>query len=175
MLRLAAATAIVAALAGCTGAGYAGYTTTGTVYAEKTYDDPYYDTQPTMVPVHGGVWVVEGRSHPVFYSSGAYWRYDNGYWYRSSYVDDGYVRVRAGVVPRPVVRIDRPTRYVRYRAPVRARVRVVPPAHVRGRVDVRRPHDDRDRVRVRPRDRDRRYDGRYDRRYDDRGRRDRRR
>ena len=153
-----------AALAGCSGG--VGYTATATTSSYKPYGDAYYGeayAQPTMVPVSENVWVVEGRSRPVFFSAGAYWRYDDGTWYRSSYVNDGYVRVRT--VPPYLRQIHRPTRYIRYRAPERSRVRVVPPSDYRGTVRVRRPgdrYDDRyDR-------RDRRYRGgdRYDRRYD---------
>lgn len=133
IVLMAAFGAVVAVTSACTGAGYA---TTGTVYTEKTYD-PYYYDNVTMVPVRENVWVVEGRHRPVFYGSGAYWRYDNGTWYRSRYVDDGYVRVRGTYVPPTIRGIHRPTRYVRYRAPERTRVRVVPPTHFRGRVDVR--------------------------------------
>lgn len=118
---------LMVVLVGCTGRYRAqGYATT-TVSA------------PRMVAVSDGVWVVEGRSEPVFYSDQAYWRYDNGAWYRSSYVDGGFVHVQAGVVPVYVRSIERPRAYVRYRAPARAQVRVVPRTHVRGNVRVQSP------------------------------------
>jgi len=60
-------------------------------------------------------------------------------------VNDGFVRVRVGTVPRVVRRIDRPRRYIRYRAPERRSVRIVPRGHIHGRVDVRRDRDRYDR------------------------------
>jgi len=87
---------------------------------------------PRMVYVDPGVWVVANRADPVFYSDGAYYRYDNGVWYRSGYLG-GWSRVQVGVVPRAVVRIDRPRRYRNYRVRRGARVRAVPRAHVRVR------------------------------------------
>jgi hypothetical protein len=82
-----------------------------------------------MVAVSPGVWVVEDRPDPVFYSDDYYWRYDNGAWYRSSYYDGGFVAVQGGVVPVHVRTIERPRGYVHYQAPPRARVRVAPPHH----------------------------------------------
>ena len=177
IIPAALVTGAFVALSGCTG-GY-GYTATATTYKPGGYyTEGYYAetyAQPTMVPVSENVWVVENRPNPVFFSAGAYWRWDNGTWYRSQYVDDGYVRVRT--VPSYLHRINRPTRYIRYRAPERARVRVVPPGHIRGTVDVRRPgdrryqRDDRYDRRRRIERRDDRYDRRDRRdRYDDRRR-----
>ena len=88
--------------------------------------------QPQMVQVSPGVWAVAEYDQPVFYSNDAYWRYENGYWYRSSYLG-GWTAVSVDVVPRPVVVIDRPARYRRYRARSGVRVRRVPPGHVRVR------------------------------------------
>lgn len=158
VLLTALSAGAIALVAGCTGTY--GYETA--VYS-KGYDDGYYYSQPTMVGVHDGVWAVEGRQYPVFYSSGFYWRYDNDRWYRSPYLDSGYTYVRPRVVPYSVRRIDRPRRYIRYHAPVRERVRVVPRTHIRGSVGVRhdgrrhiqrdRRHIERDRRVVHPRER----------------------
>ena len=151
ILALAAGT--VALVAGCT--GRATYRATASTTYSKPSGYAYVHTQPRMALVHDGVWVVEDRSHPVFYSHGHYYRYDSGVWYRSSYVNDGFVRVRVGAVPRAVLRIDRPRRYVHYHAPARRSVRVVPRGHIHGQVRVR--HDDDRHRRI---DRDRGHRGR---------------
>jgi hypothetical protein len=92
-----------------------------------------------LVSVSPGVWVVEDRPDPVFYSDDYYWRYQGGVWYRSSYDDRSFVVVQPHTVPVHVRTIDRPQRYIHYQAPARARVRVSPP-----------PHPNRARVHVRP-------------------------
>ncbi|HJL17981.1 MAG TPA: hypothetical protein RMH99_20110, partial [Sandaracinaceae bacterium LLY-WYZ-13_1] len=102
------------------GCGSVGYSASATV-------DP-----PQMVALDSGVWVVADYRDPVFYANDVYWRYQNGVWYRSSYLG-GWSRVRVSAVPPRVRRIDRPRRYRRYHAPRRARVRRVPAAHVRRR------------------------------------------
>lgn len=79
--------------------------------------------EPEMVYVAPNVWVVEDYDEPVFYASDSYWLYRGGIWYRSSYYDRSWVRVGVHVVPGHVRRIDRPHRYVRYRAPANARRR----------------------------------------------------
>jgi hypothetical protein len=79
--------------------------------------------EPEMVYVGPNVWVVEDYDEPVFYASDSYWLYRGGIWYRSSYYDRSWVRVGVHIVPAQVRRIDRPHRYVRYRAPANARRR----------------------------------------------------
>lgn len=74
-----------------------------------------------LVWVGPGLWVVESWDEPVFYFDDLYWTIRGGYWYRSDYYTDGWVRAR--VVPPRITRIRRPRRYVRYRAPARAKVR----------------------------------------------------
>lgn len=90
-----------------------------------------------LVSVSPGVWVVEDRSDPVFYSDDYYWRYQGGVWYRSTYDDRSFVVVEPHTVPVHVRTIDRPQRYIHYQAPARARVRVAPPHSPRARVHVR--------------------------------------
>ena len=82
---------------------------------------------PNLVLVEGDVWVVEDYDEPVFYTEGFYWRYMGGVWYRSEVHHANWVRVT--VVPASVQRIDQPTRYVHYAAPVGAEKRVGPPDH----------------------------------------------
>jgi len=114
-------------------------------------------TPPRLVYVSPGVQVVYDYHEPVFYSDGYYWRNDGYVWYRSSYHSHGWVRADA-YVPAAIVRIDRPSYYVRYRGEVRGRVYEQPAYHPQ-RVQVRtapsravihdnRPHGE---VRVRAR------------------------
>lgn len=70
--------------AGCATSGY------GTYYASATY------TTPDLVYVAPGVRVIANYDVPIFYSGGAYWLYDRGYWYRSPRYTGGWV-----YVPRP--------------------------------------------------------------------------
>jgi len=86
----------------------------------------YSYSQPTLVAIGPDLWVVENYERPIFYSDGYYWRYDNRTWYRSYRGDSAWVRVDYGYVPHTVARIDRPHRYVHYRAP-RGYVRRTPP------------------------------------------------
>jgi len=85
---------------------------------------------PTLVAIDGGVWVVADYDDPVFFYSNTYWRWAGGVWYRSSYVNSGWVRVQVNVVPAHVRRIEHPRRYVHYHAPRGARTRAVPERHV---------------------------------------------
>lgn len=89
-------------------------------------------TTPTrLVAVSPGVWTVYDYGEPVFYASGSYWWWNGNVWYRSSYVDHGWVYVRTSSVPVVVRRIDQPSVYVHYRGG--GAVRSVPPGHVRHR------------------------------------------
>jgi hypothetical protein len=69
--------------------------------------------QPDMVMISPGVYVVTDHDDSVFFHDNYYWRYHNGYWYRSTYHNHGWVAWRNP--PSVVVRIDRPNGYVRYR------------------------------------------------------------
>ena len=87
-------------------------------YAEDgvgvSYSAGYYGAAPGLVEVSPGVQVVYDADYPVFYSDGAYWRYDGGVWYRSGYYNSGWAV--AYDVPVGVRRIDRPYAYAHYRA-----------------------------------------------------------
>jgi hypothetical protein len=142
---------LVMPVLGCTGTGSASLSTSS------------YGSSAELALIGSGVYVVENHPHAVFYSDGYYWRWDDGYWHRSYYYDDGFVRVRRSVVPRAVVRIDRPRRYRYYRARANARRRAI--IRDRQRADRRDRIRDRQRVeRRRDRVRDRqRADQRRDR------------
>lgn len=90
------------------------------------------DTAPSqLVEVSSGVWVVYDYPEAVFYADDAYWWWYQGAWYKSRYADSGWVLVPAAEVPRVVVAIDHPDRYVRYHGD--GARRDVPEAHVGGR------------------------------------------
>ena len=82
------------------------------------------EAEPSLVLVDG-VWVVEDYDEPVFYDEGYYWRFYGGVWYRSHVHHGNWVRI--DVVPTRVRAIDRPTRFVRYRAAANAQKRRGPP------------------------------------------------
>ena len=48
------------------------------------------DGAPGLVEVSPGVDVIADYDYPVFYSDGAYWRYDGGIWYQSTYWGGGW-------------------------------------------------------------------------------------
>jgi hypothetical protein len=108
--------------------------------------------EPEMVYVGPNVWVVEDYDEPVFYSSNSYWLYRGGIWYRSGYYNRGWVRVHGNVVPGHVRRIDRPHRYVHYRAPANARRRgpAVRDHRAPARTQPNRDHRRNERVKARP-------------------------
>jgi hypothetical protein len=102
---------LVATLGGCY--------TTGTVGYRGTYQSGYggagevYATTPDLVTVSPGVQVVADYDEPVFYTDGFYWRFYDGYWYRSNNYATGWYFVERP--PVTVLRIDRPYAYAHYR------------------------------------------------------------
>lgn len=91
------------------------------------YRATYVAPAPGLVYVSPGVEVIADYDYPVFYSGGAYWRYDGGIWYSSRVHNGGWVRARD--VPVAVRGIDRPAGYAHYRAGARATVRSAPRDH----------------------------------------------
>jgi hypothetical protein len=71
-----------------------------------------YVRSPRLEYISPGVQVVADYDYPVFYSGGAYWRYDSGTWLYSHQPYHGFIRAR--VVPRAVLSIDRPYAYTHY-------------------------------------------------------------
>ena len=116
-----------AALAGCYTTGEIGYSGT---YASAPSGE-VYATTPDLVTVSPGVQVVADYDEPVFFSDGFYWRYADGYWYRSAnYYSGWYYYERPPVA---VMRIDRPYAYVHYRPNgyvARRTVRYRPPERI---------------------------------------------
>jgi hypothetical protein len=121
---------LVTALALATGACTVRGRVSGTVVASS---------DPTLVELYPGVWVIEDYNEPVFYADGYYWLYRDDGWFRSSYHTGGWTHVVAA--PQIVVRIERPRAYVRYRAAPGVRVRTGP----RGNIIVRDHRDNRPR------------------------------
>ncbi len=79
---------LLALLAGIAGAGCESY------YGASGY------SSGNLAYVGPGVSVVTGYDYPVFYSNNFYWRYDNGFWYRSPHYYGGWSYYRS---PPPVV------------------------------------------------------------------------
>ena len=72
-----------------------------------------YSADASLVEVEPGVSVVSDYDYPVFYSDGAYWRYNQGYWYQSPYYDRGWTATAS--VPVRVRGIRHPETYAHYR------------------------------------------------------------
>jgi len=100
-----------AALAGCYVSGGADPAYSGGAYATASADG--YAATPDLVTVQPGVQVVADYDEPVFFVDGFYWRFNDGYWYRSNnYYAGWYFYERPPVA---VLRIDRPYTYAHYR------------------------------------------------------------
>jgi hypothetical protein len=84
----------------------------------SVYSNPSYPAEPDRVHLDDGVYVLADYPEPVFFSAGMYWRYDDGYWYRSRVHTGNWSRVHRP--PTAIRRIDRPETYVRYRPGHRA-------------------------------------------------------
>lgn len=83
---------------GCTGSGplaYVGQATT-----------------PDLVVMRPGVQVIAGLDEPIFYNGNDYWRYEGGFWYRSTSHARGWVRVEDA--PVEIRTIERPSLYLHY-------------------------------------------------------------
>jgi hypothetical protein len=102
-----------AALTGCYVQDTAGPGYGGGAYASASADG--YAATPDLVTVQPGVQVVADYDEPVFFVDGFYWRFNDGYWYRSNnYYAGWYFYERPPVA---VLRIDRPYAYSHYRPP----------------------------------------------------------
>jgi hypothetical protein len=119
----------------------------------QVHGHAYVETTPTLVAVGPGLWVVEDHDASVFYNDGYYWRNIDGVWYRSSIHTGAWVRVNRRVIPRTIVRVDRPHAYRHYHARPGVRVKHGPKARpvVRDHRDTRRSERDR-RDKTRERD-----------------------
>ena len=70
----------------------------GTAYAEA--DAPVvFTSEPTLVEVDSGVWVVRDYDQPVYFVDDDYWVFRDGIWYRSHSYEGGWARVDVNVIP----------------------------------------------------------------------------
>ena len=99
---------LAGALGGCYASGDVAYSGGGPAPQAEVYAGT-----PDLVAVGPDVQVVADYDEPVFYSSGFYWRFYDGGWYRSNnYATGWYYYERPPVA---VLRIDRPYAYAHYR------------------------------------------------------------
>lgn len=108
-------------LSGCTTRVY-GYTDTVAYASGPGPAVTYVDTDPDLVVLDDGVYVVCDQADTVYYTGGAYWYYGGGVWYRSTVWGGPRVRVGIGYVP-VTIRGRSHWRYRRYNAPAHLRVR----------------------------------------------------
>ena len=94
----------VALAGGCTGSGQFAYTGQATT--------------PELVVIRPGVQVIAGLDEPIFYNGNDYWRYEGGFWYRSTSHARGWIRVEDA--PVEIRTIERPLLYIRYHGEARA-------------------------------------------------------
>ena len=94
----------VALSGGCTGSGSFAYTG--------------HATPPGLVAIRPGAQVAGDLDESVFYNGYYYWRYQDGFWYRSTSHTRGWVRVEDA--PVEIRTIERPSLYIRYHGEARA-------------------------------------------------------
>ncbi len=99
----------------------------GTAYTEA--DAPVvFTSEPTLVEVDSGVWVVRDYDQPVYFVDEDYWVFRDGIWYRSHTYDGGWARVEVNVIPAVIVHRDH-RMFVRYHGAATAQTRVAPRRH----------------------------------------------
>jgi hypothetical protein len=105
----------------------------GSAYAEA--DAPVvFTSEPTLVEVDSGVWVVRDYDQPVYFVDDDYWVFRDGIWYRSHSYEGGWARVDVNVIPAVIVHRDH-RMFVHYHGAATAQTRVAPR---RGHGDERR-------------------------------------
>jgi hypothetical protein len=119
----------VVALLGATLLGSAGCVAHAQGAASAEADAPVvFTSEPTLVEVDSGVWVVRDYDQPVYFVNDDYWVIRDGVWYRSHTYDGGWARVEVNVVPVLIVHRDHRL-YVRYHGAATAQTRVAPRRH----------------------------------------------
>ncbi len=98
----ACAVLVAASLAGCAGTG------------DVQYAGEVHVTSPQLVQLSPGVQVIADADEPIFFVSGDYWLYRDGYWFRSKDYRSGYARVEYQRVPQELRDVDRPQLYAHY-------------------------------------------------------------
>jgi hypothetical protein len=114
----------VVALFGATLLGSAGCVAHAQGAASAGAEAPVvFTSEPTLVEVDGGVWVVQDYDQPVYFVEDDYWVIRDGVWYRSHAYDGGWARVEVNVVPAIIVHRDHHL-YVHYHGAATAQTRV---------------------------------------------------
>jgi len=94
----------------------------GAAYADA--DAPVvFNSEPTLVEVDTGIWVVRDYDYPVYFYEDNYWVFRDGVWYRSNSYQGGWVRIEATVVPTVIVHRDHRS-FVHYHGAATAQVRL---------------------------------------------------
>src|SRR5437868_2188854 len=70
-------------------------------------------TSHELVPINPDVKVVADADEPLFFARGSYWLFHDGSWYRAPQIGDRWIETAKP--PVPVVQIDQPYSYTRYR------------------------------------------------------------
>jgi hypothetical protein len=84
-----------------------------------------FTSEPTLVEVDTGIWVVRDYDYPVYFYEDNYWVFRDGVWYRSNSYQGGWVRIEATVVPTVIVHRDHRS-FVHYHGAATAQVRSAP-------------------------------------------------
>ena len=101
-----------------------------------------FRSPPTLVEVDSDVWVVREHERAVYYTSGFYWVYRDGTWWRAPTYDEGWARIDANTVPAAIASRDHRT-YVNYRGKETARTRPAPREHLASEPSPRGGHENK--------------------------------
>src|SRR5262249_28789667 len=84
-----------------------------------------FTSEPTLVEVDSGVWVVRDSDQPVYFVNDDYWVFRDGIWYRSHAYEGGWIKVEVAVVPTVIVQRDH-RMFVHYHGAATAQTRIAP-------------------------------------------------
>jgi hypothetical protein len=87
-----------------------------------------FTSEPTLVEVDSGVWVVQDYDQPVYFVEDDYWVIRDGVWYRSHTYEGGWARVEVNVVPALIIHRDH-RMYVHYHGAATAQRRLASHRH----------------------------------------------
>jgi hypothetical protein len=86
-----------------------------------------FTTEPTLVTVEPGVYVVQDADYPTYYIDDTYWVFRDNIWYRSTTYEGGWVVAEVNVVPPRIVSRDHKM-FVHYHAAAGVETRPAPKA-----------------------------------------------